>query len=124
MPALRLQHASVQVPARELERCTAFYREVFGLKQVHNLAGIAWFELPNGDHIHLVEGESRDRDTRAHLALHVDDFEDTLERAVAHGSEIELAPDLWGAPRRFFHDPVGNLIEIFPSPPPLGLEPV
>jgi catechol 2,3-dioxygenase-like lactoylglutathione lyase family enzyme len=124
MPALRLQHASVQVPASELARVTAFYREVFGLKQVQNLAGIAWFELPNGDHVHLVEGKPADRSSRAHLALHVDDFEETLERAVAHGSEIELAPDLWGAPRRFLHDPVGNLIEIFPAPPPIGLDPV
>jgi len=124
MPALRLQHASVQVPVADLGRCVSFYREVFGLTQVQNLAGIAWFELPNGDHLHLVEGEPASRDSRAHLALHVDDFEETLERAVAHGSEIELAPDLWGAPRRFLHDPVGNLIEIFPAPPPIGLDPV
>ena len=124
MPALRLHHASVQVPAGELARVTAFYRDVFGLKQVDNLAGIAWFELPNGDHVHLVEGVPADRASRAHFALHVDDFEETLERAVAHGSEIELAPDLWGAPRRFLHDPVGNLIEVFPAPPPIGLDPV
>jgi catechol 2,3-dioxygenase-like lactoylglutathione lyase family enzyme len=124
MPALRLHHASVQVPVGELARVTAFYREVFGLKQVENLAGIAWFELPNGDHVHLVDGEPADRSSRAHLALHVDDFEETLERAVAHGSVIELAPDLWGAPRRFLHDPVGNMIEVFPLPPPIGLDPV
>ena len=30
MPALRLHHASVQVPVGELARVTAFYREVFG----------------------------------------------------------------------------------------------
>jgi catechol 2,3-dioxygenase-like lactoylglutathione lyase family enzyme len=122
MPALRLQHASVQVPRRDHERCERFYREVFGVRQVKNLAGIAWFELPNGDHIHLVEGEPEARHSQAHLALHVDDFEDTLERAITHGSEIIAAPDLWGAPRRFFRDPVGNLIEVFPTPPPLGLE--
>jgi catechol 2,3-dioxygenase-like lactoylglutathione lyase family enzyme len=124
MPALRLQHTSVQVPLGELHRCELFYREVFGLRQVRNLAGIAWFELPNGDHIHLVEGEPARRDSQAHLALHVDDFEETLERAAALGSEIRDAPDLWGAPRRFFHDPVGNLIEVFPAPPPMGLEAV
>ena len=44
MPALRLQHTSVQVPLRELARCEVFYREVFGLRQVKNLAGIAWFD--------------------------------------------------------------------------------
>jgi catechol 2,3-dioxygenase-like lactoylglutathione lyase family enzyme len=124
MPALRLQHTSVQVPLSELARCEVFYREVFGLRQVKNLAGIAWFELPNGDHIHLVEGEPASLDSQAHLALHVDDFEETLERAAAHGSVARDAPDLWGAPRRFLHDPVGNLIEVFPAPPPLGLEAV
>jgi catechol 2,3-dioxygenase-like lactoylglutathione lyase family enzyme len=124
MPALRLHHASVQVPVGELARVTAFYREVFGLKQVQNLAGIAWFELPNGDHVHLVEGEPAAYSSKAHFALHVDDFEETIERAAAHGSEVQLAPDLWGAPRRFLHDPVGNMVEIFPSPPPIGLDPV
>jgi catechol 2,3-dioxygenase-like lactoylglutathione lyase family enzyme len=64
MPALRLQHTSVQVPLSELARCEKFYREVFGLRQVKNLAGIAWFELPNGDHIHLVEGEPARRRLR------------------------------------------------------------
>ncbi len=116
MPALRLQHTSVQVPRSELARCEAFYREVFGVRQVENLAGIAWFELPNGDHIHLVEGEPQAASSQAHLALHVDDFEETLERASAHGSPIIDAPDLWGAPRRFLRDPVGNLIEVFPAP--------
>ena len=124
MPALRLHHGSVQVPVAELARCTAFYREVFGLKQIHNLAGLAWFELPNGDHIHLVEGEGAGGRSRAHLALHVDDFEETIERAVAHGSTVEVADDLWGSPRRFFHDPVGNMLEIFPAPPPVGADPI
>ena len=93
MPALRLQHTSVQVPRSELARCEAFYREVFGLRQVKNLAGIAWFELPNGDHIHLVEGEPRAASSQAHLALHVDDFEETLERAVGRtAAPISDAP--------------------------------
>jgi catechol 2,3-dioxygenase-like lactoylglutathione lyase family enzyme len=121
MPAVRLHHASVQVPVRELAQVTEFYREVLGLRQVRNLAGLAWFELPNGDHVHLVQGEGAPNSV-AHLALHVDDFEQTLARVVAFGGVVEDAPDLWGSQRRFFRDPVGNLIEVFASPPPLGLE--
>ena len=58
------------------------------------------------------------------FAVHVDDFEETIERAVAHGSTVEVADDLWGSPRRFFHDPVGNMLEIFPAPPPVGADPI
>jgi catechol 2,3-dioxygenase-like lactoylglutathione lyase family enzyme len=115
---VRLQHASVQVPVAELARCSAFYREVLGLRQVENLAGIAWFELPNGDHVHLVGGPSDGFASQAHFALEVDDFEETLARVVAHGGTVLDAPNLWGSERRFFHDPVGNLIEVFGSSPP------
>jgi catechol-2,3-dioxygenase len=116
MPALRVHHASVQIPLTELARVSAFYREVLGLRQVTNLAGIAWFELPNGDHIHLLEGTPAAQ-SDAHFAVQVDDFEDTLARVVAHGGVVQDAPDLWGSERRFFRDPVGNLIEVFASPP-------
>jgi catechol 2,3-dioxygenase-like lactoylglutathione lyase family enzyme len=120
MPAVRLHHASVQVPAHELERCTAFYRDVLGIRQVQNLAGIAWFELPNGDHVHLLEGEPAAASS-AHLALQVDDFEATLARVVANGGEVLVSDDLWGSARRFIRDPVGNLVEVFAAPPPLGM---
>jgi predicted enzyme related to lactoylglutathione lyase len=121
MPAVRLQHASVQVPVAELERVVAFYRDVLGLRQVRNLAGIAWFELPNGDHVHLVGGEGAAHSV-AHFALEVDDLEETLARVVAFGGAVQDAPNLWGSPRSFFRDPVGNLIEVFASSPPPGLE--
>jgi catechol 2,3-dioxygenase-like lactoylglutathione lyase family enzyme len=120
MPPVRLHHASVQVPAQDLERCSAFYRDVLGLRQVENLAGIAWFELPNGDHIHLLEGQGA-ATSGAHFALQVDDFEDTLARVVEHGGEVHVSDDLWGSPRRFIRDPAGNLLEVFSSPPPLGM---
>ncbi|MEO9175460.1 MAG: VOC family protein [Gaiellales bacterium] len=109
------------VPLGELAGVSDFYREVLGLRQVRNLAGLAWFELPNGDHVHLVEGEGA-RHSAAHLALEVDDLDETLARVVAFGGVVLDAPDLWGSTRRFFRDPVGNLIEVFASSPPLGLE--
>ena len=116
MPAVRVHHASVQVPRPELARVSAFYREVLGLRQVTNLAGLAWFELPNGDHIHLLEGQPA-AGSDAHFAVHVDDFDETLARVAAHGGVVQDAPDLWGSERRFFRDPVGNLVEVFASPP-------
>jgi catechol 2,3-dioxygenase-like lactoylglutathione lyase family enzyme len=116
MPALRLHHASVRVPRAELARVSAFYRDVLGVRQVTNLAGLAWFELPNGDHIHILEGAGA-AESDAHFAVHVDDFEETLARVVANGSTVVDAPDLWGSERRFFRDPVGNLVEVFASPP-------
>jgi len=77
--AERLHHASVEVPPALLPACTMFYRDALGIPQVPNLAGIAWFELANGDHVHLLVGVGGGEHA-AHLALQVDDLATTLER--------------------------------------------
>jgi catechol 2,3-dioxygenase-like lactoylglutathione lyase family enzyme len=116
VPARRLQHVSVQVPAQRLEECARFYAEVLGMERIPNLAGAAWFRFGDGDHVHLLEGPGAAQSS-AHMALVVDDLEATLERARAHGAEPRQSDDLWGAPRWFLRDPAGNRVEIFPRPP-------
>jgi len=117
--AVRLQHASVQVPRGLLDACASFYAESIGMRRIDNLAGLAWFEFGDGDHVHLLEGDGA-ADSRGHLALQVDDVEATLTRLREAGHDPQPGSVLWDAPRWFVRDPAGNLVELFQTPPPFG----
>ena len=117
MGAVRLQHASVQVPEELLEACSAFYRDVIGMEQIPNLAGRAWFRFGDGDHVHLLGGPGAP-ESLAHMALQVDDLAATLERCLAAGAPPLEADRIWGEERWFVRDPAGNMVELFAVPPP------
>ncbi len=120
MPARRLQHASVEVPAGLLDACSAFYCDVLGMRPIENLAGRAWFEFGDGDHVHLLEGHPSGSSS-AHFAVLVDDLAETLDRVRAAGLAARPGSALWGAERWFVRDPAGNLVELFdqaPAPTP------
>lgn len=117
MGAVRLQHASVQVPDELFATCCDFYAHVIGMERIPNLAGRAWFRFGDGDHIHLLDGPAAS-DSLAHLALQVDALAATLDRCRMFGAEPFEADRIWGAERWFVRDPAGNMIELFAVPPP------
>jgi len=117
MAAIRLQHASVQVPEELLDACCAFYERAIGMERIPNLAGRAWFRFGDGDHVHLLSGPGA-LDSMGHLALQVDDLEATLGRCRGTGAELWEADRIWGQARWFVRDPAGNLVELFAVPPP------
>jgi catechol 2,3-dioxygenase-like lactoylglutathione lyase family enzyme len=117
MGAVRLQHASVQVPEELLEDCCAFYADVIGMERIPNLAGRAWFRFGDGDHVHLLSGAGA-AESMSHLALQVDDLDETVARCRAAGATPREADRIWGEDRWFVRDPAGNLVELFAVPPP------
>jgi catechol 2,3-dioxygenase-like lactoylglutathione lyase family enzyme len=117
MGAVRLQHASVQVPDAAFDACCAFYAEAIGMQRIPNLAGRAWFRFGDGDHVHLLDGPGAP-DSLGHLALQVDDLGATLNRCRRFGQEPREAERIWGEERWFVRDPAGNLVELFDTPPP------
>jgi catechol 2,3-dioxygenase-like lactoylglutathione lyase family enzyme len=117
MTAVRLQHASVQVPRELLDSAADFYEHILGLRRIPNLAGLAWFAFGDGDHVHLLEGPGAP-DSRAHFALQVEALEPVLAAVRASGQEPEEGRKLWGEPRWFVRDPAGNLVELFETAPP------
>lgn len=117
MGAVRLQHASVQVPDELLPACGDFYEHVIGMQRIPHLAGRAWFRFGDGDHVHLLGGPGA-AESLAHLALQVDDLPDVLARCRAAGREPFAREPIWGAERWFVRDPAGNLVELFAVPPP------
>ncbi len=117
MGAIRLQHASVQVPEELLDACCDFYADAIGMERIPNLAGRAWFRFGDEDHVHLLEGPAAG-ESMAHLALQVDDLSATLDRCRTFGATPVEADRLWGEARWFVRDPAGNLVELFAVPPP------
>ena len=117
MSAIRLQHASVQVPEELLDACGDFYEHAIGMQRIPNLAGRAWFRFGDGDHVHLLGGPAAPS-SMAHMALQVDDLAATLERCRARRAVAVEADRIWGEERWFVRDPAGNLVELFTVPPP------
>jgi catechol 2,3-dioxygenase-like lactoylglutathione lyase family enzyme len=118
----RLHHVSVQVPLEDLPACRAFYEDLLLLEPIPNLAGIQWYRLAEGCHLHLLAGPPAPIESIAHFALHVEDLRGTLDRCRGAGFEPSEADRIWGEERWFVRDPVGNLIELFAvapvDPPP------
>lgn len=108
----------------DVARCTAFYRDVLGFREVPRPDfpfGGAWL-AGHGLMIHVIEGTPPLRpgeiSTRAdHVAFHTNDL-DAVERLLTlHGVPFRRntspAP---GITQVFFHDPDGNHIEVATYP--------
>jgi catechol 2,3-dioxygenase-like lactoylglutathione lyase family enzyme len=101
--ALGINHVALEVD--DLERCVAFYQEVFGFKLRGRVPGMAFLDM--GDQfIALAEVRRDGPDRERHFGLVVDDLDDAraaLERA---GAEILPARGL------DFLDPAGNRVQV------------
>jgi catechol 2,3-dioxygenase-like lactoylglutathione lyase family enzyme len=126
LPITAVNH--VAVTTRQVERSTAFYRDVLGFRPVarpnFDFNG-AWL-FNYGLMIHIIEnqqppvpdadGEIRTRDN--HLALHSDDLARTEQLLREHGvpyRKTEIKDR--GIKQIFFRDPDGHYIEIGTYPP-------
>ena len=115
----RLNHVSI--PARDLEKSEAFYREVLGCERIQapNFGfPVCWMRL--GDlQLHLQQvGPSSGVRTYQHFAVEVADFVGAYRALRAKGAfeEGTRYADLWllpsGEMQMFVRDPSDNLFEI------------
>jgi catechol 2,3-dioxygenase-like lactoylglutathione lyase family enzyme len=112
----QIQHCSVVV--QDLERATAFYRDVLGLTEIEipstfEPAGlnVRWFCL-GAQQIHLLQGAENQKGGQHHMALQVDDAQAARLWMDEKGFDIEETILIPGADRFFVRDPDDNLIEI------------
>ena len=125
-----LQHVSIL--SSNLERSTAFYRDVLGMRQVprpaFNIPGV-WLEF-GPFQIHLIDNPKGSFRTRTyidsgdtHFALRVENFEDAILRLKEMGFRADADEnDPWrmlvirggvaGFPQVYVLDPDNNVIEI------------
>jgi catechol 2,3-dioxygenase-like lactoylglutathione lyase family enzyme len=73
----------------------------------------AWYELPDGRQIHLIEVADWTAPTGQHVALRVDDIAATVEWLRERGATVSDAFTVPGAGQQaFLEDPDGNVIEL------------
>ena len=131
MPAtLTNAHTVTKLPAQDLERARAFYRDKLGLEPVEErTGGLRYVCGPSEFHLFHSQGSASGASTQ--MAFEVEDLEATLEDLRARGLEFArfempgfdargetiAAPDNYpskgsGEVGTFFYDSEGNLIGI------------
>ena len=112
----------ILVPVEDVERATAFYRDVLGLPLLFAYPGNAFFDA-HGVRIYLARPTEPGYAGPATIYFRVDDVSATFERLVANGAAIREAPeiahrdgayDLWLA---FVTDLDGNNIGLMREAP-------
>jgi predicted enzyme related to lactoylglutathione lyase len=106
------------IPAEDPRLSAAFYEAVFGW-EVRRDREDPSFEDGTGHVIgHFVADLPVAGDAGVRPYIFVEHVDETLEKVVAHGGEIETAPypegELWVAT---FHDPPGNVVGVWQQGP-------
>src|ERR1700754_26087 len=118
-------HVVTKLPAQDLERARAFYRDKLGLEPVEERSGGLRY-LCGTSEFHLFTSTGKPSGASTQAGFEVDDLEATLAELRANGVEIArfgseadivVAPDHYpsrgtGELGAFFYDSEGNLIGI------------
>lgn len=117
MSAIRfthLDHCSVIIT--DVAKARAFYAGVLGLKEIPKPKTFdfvaLWFQLEDGQTIHLLQKSQPDTRSPRHFALRVADVKAAREHFRAHSVEIQETGPIPHCDRFFVFDPDGNRIEV------------
>ena len=108
-------HTVAKLPAQDLERARAFYRDKLGLEPAEERAGgLRYLVGPSEFHLFSSSGKPSGESTQ--MAFEVEDLDATIAGFGAQGDTI-TAPDNYpskgtGERGTFFYDTEGNLIGI------------
>jgi catechol 2,3-dioxygenase-like lactoylglutathione lyase family enzyme len=111
------EYNHVALVVRDLEKCKWFYGALLGLTSLprppFNFPG-QWFQVGPNAALHLMVSDETIPTTMRHIALEVEDFQETLRDLKASAIEISEGPGkrVDGSDYLFCHDPDKNLVEI------------
>ena len=109
-----LDHCSVIIT--DLARARAFYVGVLGLTEIPKPKTFdfvaLWFQLDDGQTLHLLQKPQPDTRSPRHFALRVPDVKQAREHFRSRGIEIQETGPIPHCDRFFVFDPDGNRIEI------------
>jgi len=111
----------VGIVIKNLKKCMGFYGEVLGLKSIprpqFKFSG-HWYQVGPEAQLHLMVLEESIPGTMRHIALEVEDFDETVEDLKSRGIKIVDGPGKRQdeSDYLFCHDPDGNLVEITRHP--------
>lgn len=117
MSAIRLTHLDhCSVIITDVAKARAFYAGVLGLKEIpkpRTFDFVAlWFQLGDGQTLHLLQKPEPDTRSPRHFALRVTDVNAAREHFRSHGIVIQETGPIPHCDRFFVFDPDGNRIEI------------
>lgn len=117
MSAIRfthLDHCSVIIT--DVAKARAFYVDVLGMKEIPKPKTFdfvaLWFQLEDGQTIHLLQKPQADTRSPRHFALRVTDVNAARDYFRGKGIEIQETGPIPHCDRFFVFDPDGNRIEI------------
>jgi catechol 2,3-dioxygenase-like lactoylglutathione lyase family enzyme len=109
-----IDHVSVLIT--DLAKARWFYRDVLGLPEIAKPKTFdfvaLWFDLGNGQTLHLLQKPQPDMRSPRHFALRVPDAKASREHFRAHCVEIQETGPIPHCDRFFVSDPDGNRIEL------------
>jgi predicted enzyme related to lactoylglutathione lyase len=116
--------AAAALPAQDLERAKAFYRETLGLTPVDENPGGMLFQLAKGTGFLVFLSSGKPSGTHTQMAIEVDDLDEAVKQLRAKGVKFEeydsptlktvdgIAVAPGGQRIAWFKDSEGNLIGI------------
>ena len=113
-----VDHVQIAVPRALEAECLAFYRALFGFKELEKppelkARGGAWFEIvPGGMQMHIGVDPEGSPKSKRHICFATADLAQAKAAVQAHGVPIEEESVAEGLSRFFIRDPAGNRIEI------------
>jgi glyoxylase I family protein len=111
------EYNHIGIVVRNLEACKEFYGTLLGLKTIprpsFNFPG-HWYQVGPRCQLHLMVYEETIPKTMRHIALEVENFEETVKELKKNEIELVQGPGKRhdGSDYLFCQDPDGNLVEI------------
>jgi catechol 2,3-dioxygenase-like lactoylglutathione lyase family enzyme len=118
MAVVRIQHASVPMPAGGNDKGRHFYGETLGLTEITppDVLGnerFVWFQVgDSGDEIHLYTDDRGPNSPGQHICIQVDDPDTVRSKLEENGYGTADTDPIPNRPRFFTQDPFENRVEI------------
>lgn len=112
---MKVKRIVSNVASADIEKATAFYKNILGLKVLMDLGWIRTYGSNAKMTIQVsVMSEGGSGTAVPEMSIEVDDLDDALMRVREAGIAIEYGPasEPWGVRRFFVRDPFGKLINI------------
>lgn len=115
---LKIQHASLPMPAGGNDEARRFYVHVLGLTEITppevlGTERFVWLAAGDGGHeIHMFTEDPHEKSPGLHICLEVDDQAKVRARLEEHGFPTRDTDAITNRPRFFTSDPFGNRVEI------------
>ncbi|HUP65928.1 MAG TPA: VOC family protein [Thermoanaerobaculia bacterium] len=112
---MKVKRIVSNVPASDVEKASAFYEKILGLKILMDLGWIRTYGSESKMTIQIsVMSEGGSGTAVPDISIEVDDIEEALRRVQKANIPIEYGPttEPWGVRRFYVRDPLGKLINI------------